>query len=191
MKIIKWSTAIVVVLGFASWMGCEGLTGKSSMKSDPVARGKYLVAITGCSDCHTPMKMGPQGPEPDMTKYLSGHPTGLKMPKAPTLAMPWGWAGAITNTAFSGPWGVDYSANLTTDQGTGVLATWTEEMFVRAMRTGKHFGEPNGRPIMPPMPWPDFAQMTDEDLKAVYAYLKTVPAVVNEVPAYEPPIAKK
>ena len=92
--------------------------------------------------------------------------------------------GALSNTAFADPWGVTYSANLTPDQNTG-MGIWDEEMFVTAMRDGIHMG--TSRTIMPPMPWPMIGQMTDEDLTAVFAYLRSVPAITNHVPEYEPP----
>src|SRR6185436_18192295 len=86
-----------------------------------VARGAYLVRHMGCNDCHTPLKLGPRGPEPDMTRALTGHPEGLVMPPAPALPPgPWGWVGAATNTAFAGPWGVSFTANLTPDKETGL-----------------------------------------------------------------------
>jgi mono/diheme cytochrome c family protein len=147
--------------------------------SDVVKRGEYLVRVGSCNDCHTPLKMGPTGPEPDMTRMLSGHPSDLKMPPAPGPTGPWAWHGAATSTAFAGPWGVSYAIYLTSD-ATG-LRNWTEDMFVRAMRTGQHTG--NGRPILPPMPWQSLNAMTDADLRAVFAYLKTVPPVRNLVPA--------
>jgi len=151
-----------------------------------VARGKYLVDAIACSDCHTPLKMGPKGPEPDMEKFLSGHPESPALPPPPKL--PEGpWIMVATNTAFAGPWGVTYAINLTSDQNTG-LGIWTEEMFVKAMREGRHMGQ--ARPIMPPMPWQAIGTLTDEDLKAVFAYLKTVKPVVNHVPDYEPPAEK-
>ena len=92
---------------------------------------------------------------------------------------PWVWSGAATNTAFSGPWGVSYTANLTPDQNTG-LGIWTEDMFVQAIRTGRHMGV--SRPINPPMPWPMYRNMTDSDLRAIFAFLQTIPAVKNKVP---------
>lgn len=148
--------------------------------ADRVARGKYLVdSAGGCNDCHTPMKMGANGPEPDMARYLAGHPEGLAVGRAPQLADGWLYAGNVTNTAFAGPWGVSYAANLTSDEETGIGA-WTEEVFLASIRSGKHLGV--GRPILPPMPWPTYGRMTDEDLKAVFAYLKTVPAQRNRVP---------
>ncbi len=104
---------------------------------DPVERGEYLVTVLACSDCHTPMKMGEAGPEPDLTQMLSGHPEGMAMPPVPPLPEPWLWAGAATNTAFSGPWGVNYATNLTPEEVTG-MGIWTEEMFVKELKTGKH-----------------------------------------------------
>ena len=152
--------------------------------ADPVERGRYLVTIAGCDDCHTPFVVGPEGPHPDMTRRLSGHPEVLVMDAPPALAGAWMWVGAATNTAFAGPWGVSFAANLTPDENTG-LGIWTEEMFIGALRTGKHMGQ--SRPIAPPMPWPAYGQMTDEDLKAVFAYLRTIPPIVNRVPDYQPP----
>jgi mono/diheme cytochrome c family protein len=151
-----------------------------------VARGRYLVTIASCNDCHTPLKMGPKGPEPDMDRMLSGHPEQMVMPAPPSLApeAPWNWAGAGTLTSFAGPWGISYAANLTPDRNTG-LGIWSREMFVKALRTGRHMGQ--SRPLLPPMPWRGIAQMTDDDLGAVYAYLRTIPPVHNRVP--EPVIA--
>jgi hypothetical protein len=149
-----------------------------------VARGEYLVKTIGCNDCHTPLKMGPQGPEPDLDRYLSGHPEQVgPMPAVPPRGG-WLWSGAATNTAFTGPWGVSYAANLTPDQNTG-LGIWTEDMFVKAIRTGRHMG--TSREILPPMPWPAFRNATDEDLRAIYAYLRSIRPMTNHVPDVEPP----
>lgn len=150
-----------------------------------IRRGAYLVQIAGCNDCHTPLKMGPKGPVPDMTRMLSGHPEGLKMPPAPKLPEgPWGWTGAATLTAFAGPWGVSFAANLTPDPQTG-LGQWTEAQFLQMVRTGRHLGQ--GRPILPPMPVPSLQAASESDLKAIFAYLKSIPPVMNRVPvAIEP-----
>jgi len=142
-------------------------------------RGEYIVTIGSCNDCHTPWKMGPKGPEPDFTRRLSGHPADMVMPTAPKPTGPWLWAGAATNTAFAGPWGVSYAINLTPDDASG-LGKWTEAMFVEAMRSGKHAGV--GRPILPPMPWPALAAMNDADLKAVFAYLRSIKPIKNMAP---------
>ena len=150
----------------------------------PVERGKYIVEAGGCNDCHTPWRMGANGqPEPDMARYLSGHPEDVKLPPPPKVdpKSPWIWGGAAMFTAFYGPWGVSYAMNLTPDQNTG-LGIWTEDMFVRAIRTGKHMGEASSRDILPPMPWPAFKNFNDADLKAIYAYLRTIKPIVNHVP---------
>ena len=144
-----------------------------------VERGAYLVNIMACNDCHTPWKMGPQGPEPDMTRMLSGHPQDMVMPAVARQKGPWEWVGAGTNTAFSGAWGVSFTANLTPDPETG-LGKWTDETFIRALRTGRHEGQ--GRPILPPMPYPMYRNATDEDLRAVFAFLQSIPAIRNKVP---------
>ena len=166
-------------------------SGAAGADSSSVARGKYLVTVAGCHDCHTPLKMGPKGPEPDMSRMLSGHPESFPKVEPPKLApdAPWNWVGASTSTAFAGPWGISYALNLTPDQNTGI-GIWTEDMFVKAMRTGRHMGQ--SRPILPPMPWHNVAQMTDQDLAAVFVYLRSIPPIKNRVPdavVAEPPPA--
>lgn len=147
--------------------------------TEQIARGKYLVAYGDCNGCHTPLKMGPKGPEPDMTRMLSGHPEKAVLPPPPKLTgSPW-FAATAGMTAWAGPWGISYAANLTPDLNTG-MGIWTEEMFIRAMRDGKHMGY--GRPILPPMPWHSIRTLSDGDLKAIFAYLRTVPPVANRVP---------
>ena len=153
-------------------------------RQSPVERGRYLVTIAGCNDCHTPFKMTDRGPEPDMDRMLSGHPEQMKLPPAPKAQGPWVWSGAATNTAFAGPWGVTYAANLTPDKNTG-LGIWDERMFIKTLRTGRHWGV--ARPILPPMPWQNYRQATDEDLKAIFAFLQSLPPVSNEVPEPVPP----
>lgn len=162
----------------------------SASTSDLVARGEYLVMVGGCNDCHTPWILTENGPAPDMTRMLSGHPADLPMPPPPeTGGSPWMWGGAASNTAFYGPWGVSYARNLTPHPISGMGAVWTEEMFVKALRTGKHYGE--SRPILPPMPWENYGKMTDHDLKAVWTYLQSIPPVHNEVPDIPIPVKKK
>lgn len=151
-----------------------------------VIRGEYMVNTMGCHDCHTPWVMGPQGPEPDMTRALTGHPQDMKLPPAPTLpAGPWVWIGAGTNTAFAGPWGVSFTANLTPDKETG-LGDWTVEQFIATIRTQRHLGK--GRPVLPPMPAKVYANLTDEDLRALFAYLQSLAPVKNRVPAPIDPV---
>jgi hypothetical protein len=155
-------------------------------KSDRIARGKYLVTAVGCHDCHTPMKEGDKGPEPDMTRMLSGHPEGIQMPAAPPAQGIWGISASLTMTAWSGPWGTSFVANITPDPETGI-GKWSEDNFVKTIRNGRHMG--NGRPILPPMPIPAFVNFSDDDLKSMFAYLQSVPAIKNRVPAPLPPVA--
>lgn len=155
----------------------------TSSPTDVVKRGEYLVTIAGCNDCHTPWKMGPKGPEPDMSRMLSGSPEGMVMTPA-KLEMPWMAAFSATMTSASGPWGVSYSKNLTPDP-TG-LGSWDEAAFKVALRTGMHNG--SERPIMPPMPWQMIGKMTDDDLHAVWMYLRSIPPVKNTPPEYQPPV---
>jgi len=165
----------VTLLGTAS--GRFGAAAKEP--EGPIARGRYLVGVLGCEDCHTPKKMGPHGPEPDMTRRLMGHPEGTKLPAPPKPVGPWVVAATGDLTAWSGPWGMSFATNLTPHENTGI-GIWTEEMFVRALRTGRHMG--TSRPILPPMPWQIYGDLTDDDLKAVYAFLRTLPAMPNRVP---------
>ncbi len=158
-----------------------------AVAKERVERGRYLVSTSGCHDCHTPWIDGPEGPEPDMTRALSGHPQDLVLPPAPQLGdSPWVMTASGTNTAFAGPWGVSFTANLTPDENTGI-GVWTEEIFLNTIRSGRHWGV--SRPILPPMPWKVYGQMTDEDLKSIYAYLHSLPPRSNRVPEPLPPAA--
>jgi hypothetical protein len=152
-----------------------------------VKRGEHLVTTGLCHDCHTPLVMGKNGPEPDMKRALSGHPQDMVItapaPQQPNS--PWMGAFSPTLTAWSGPWGVSFSANLTPDPDTGRLRDFTEEQFVQTLRTGRHQGQ--GREILPPMPWPWIGKMPDDDLKAIFAYLRQVAPVKNKVPDPLPP----
>jgi mono/diheme cytochrome c family protein len=149
-----------------------------------IARGQYLVTTSGCNDCHTPWVDGPNGPEPDMSRMLSGHPQDFELPAPPAPAGPWIVAAAATNTAWSGPWGISFTANLTPDPETG-LGSWTQRNFVETIRTGRHMGR--GRVILPPMPIPMYKHFSDADLEAIYTYLRSIPAISNRVPEPLPP----
>ena len=136
-----------------------------------VERGKYLVGITGCHDCHSP-KIAGMKPDPD--RILSGRPQTTKVPTAAT-----GEVHASEDlTAWQGGWGQSVASNLTPDPATGIGMRYTEAKFVQAMRTGK---KPEGVTIMPPMPVDVYVNMKDDDLKAIYAYLKTIKPIRNAV----------
>jgi mono/diheme cytochrome c family protein len=154
---------------------------KQATEKDLVERGRFLVLAGGCGDCHTPKVFGPQGPQPDTTKLLSGHPSQMKLPEVDlSMIQPGKWVLFSQDlTAAVGLWGASFSANLTPDQETGI-GTWQPEMFINAMRTGKHLGA--GRPIMPPMPWENIGKLSDDDLRSIFAYLKTIKPIKNKVP---------
>ena len=166
------------------WSGAFPVGAAVSVNADLTARGAYLVTAIGCADCHTPLKPGPHGPEPDQSRALSGHPETLQLPPPPKTDGSWVWFGAATNTAFAGPWGISYASNLTPDPDTG-LGRWKAEDFVKAMKTGKHVGV--ARPIMPPMPWQSLSHLTEDDLRAMFQYLHSLPPIRNQVPDYQPP----
>jgi hypothetical protein len=175
------------VASVADPVDASSATGTDASRAE-IARGEYLTKIMVCNDCHTPWTMTPRGPEPDMTRMLSGHPESILVtaPPAPGDG-PWVWASTGTNTAFVGPWGVSFTANLTPDPETG-LGKWTADTFIAAIRSGRHEGQ--GRPILPPMPWPMFRSATDEDLRAIFAYLQSIPPIHNRVPLpLDPPEA--
>jgi len=151
-------------------------------KKGQIERGEYLVSVGGCNDCHSPKIFTPMGPIPDTTRLLSGHPANSKLPQVPEGVLgldQWGVLVSGDLTAWVGPWGTSFTRNLTPDVATG-LGSWTEDIFIKAIRTGKDMGE--GRAILPPMPWPEYRKMTDDDLKAIFAYLQSLKPIENAVP---------
>jgi mono/diheme cytochrome c family protein len=116
-------------------------------------RGKYLVSIAGCNDCHTP---GYFFGKPDMSRYLGGSEVGFEIPGL----------------------GVFHGPNLTPDPETG-LGNWNIGQIVTALQTGKR---PDGRELAPTMPWRAFANLTQDDVTAIAVFLKSLPPVKNKVP---------
>lgn len=150
--------------------------------------GEHIVVIAGCNDCHTPKKMTAHGPVLDTALWLSGHPAQMPAPDIDRKEVEAkGLAVTQTLTAWVGPWGISYAANLTSD-ATGI-GNWEEVNFMKVMREGKFKGMDNTRPILPPMPWEMFQHMTDEELKAIFAYLKSTTPIRNVVPGAEPPLS--
>lgn len=181
-RAVKRSLAVAVV---SSFIACQ-----SSGTDDPqarVRRGEYLVSVLACDDCHSPKVFTDRGPAPDPALRLSGHHGGPEVPVVPggTLG-PNRWGAITTNdmTAWVGPWGTTFAVNLTPHPDG--LGLWTEDQFVQALRTGRHLGV--GRPVLPPMPWPAYAHMPDEDLRSIFAFLRTLPPVANVVPQPLPPV---
>jgi len=149
--------------------------------------GQHIVTVSGCHDCHSPKKMTAMGPQIDSTMMLSGHPA--QMPDFDVNRKETEAKGLVTTqdlTAWAGPWGVSYTANLTSDS-TGI-GTWTEGQFMYAIRNGKYKGLENSRPLLPPMPWDMYRNFSDDELKAIFAYLKSTKPIRNIVPAPKPPM---
>ena len=170
------ASACALALAFAPSASAQSST------EGQVERGKYLVGITGCHDCHSPKIVGMK-PDPD--RILSGRPQTTKVPSA--------GAGEVHAsedfTAFTGGWGSTVASNLTPDPATGLGMRYNEAKFIAAMRTGK---KPEGVAIQPPMPVDVYVNMKDDDLKAIYAYLKTIKPIRNAVRAgITPAPAKK
>jgi hypothetical protein len=148
---------------------------------EQVKHGEYLVTSIGCDDCHSPKVFGPTGPELDMSRRLSGRRSDIPLPKADTSSLKSWMLFAHDLTAAVGPWGASFSANITSD-ATGI-GNWSFEQFKTALRKGKYKGLEEGRDLLPPMPWPQYKNLTDEDLKAIFAFLKSTKPVKNIVPA--------
>jgi mono/diheme cytochrome c family protein len=179
MKLTTAKSILVPALVLVA-LGAVLMTAAGQPPNADVKRGQYLVQGAGCGDCHTPKQMGPSGPEPDMSRALSGHPQALVMPPAPPLGRsPWGIVASLDLTAWSGPWGVSFATNLTPDQDTG-LGSWTARTFVETIRSGRVMGR--GRQLLPPMPYQTIRTFDDADLRAMFAYLQTIPAIANRAP---------
>jgi mono/diheme cytochrome c family protein len=162
--VISALAAVAVALGLASCAKnaqvsttTDSTTTTTMTPAQKIERGQYLSTIGGCNDCHTP---GTFYGAPDMSRQLSGSELG-----------------------WTGPWGTSYAANITPDSATGT-GRYSEDDLVNAFRKGV---KPGGAPILPPMPWPNYAHLSDEDAYALAAYLKSVPPVVHAVPADLPP----
>ena len=176
---------VVVLIAFA------GVSSFGGEKEESIKRGKYLVDLGGCNLCHTPKIMTESGMELDQTRLLSGHPQDDTDTVYTAEAL--NAAGQVTKSNFhltkwAGPWGVSFAANLTPDTLTGI-GSWSEGTFIATIRSGRHMG--SGRKIQMPMPVDVFAQFTDDDLKAIFAYLKSLKPIENRVPAPIPPPAEK
>ena len=160
---------------------------EDQLRQELVDYGGLLIKIGGCNNCHTPKVMGENGFEPDPGRMLSGHPASEKLPPI-DLSMVGSDKYVLTFpmlTAYVGPWGVSYAANLTPDENTGI-GGWDKEQFIKTMRSGYHMGVEKGRRILPPMPWFNLKETPDADLEAMFVYLQSLPPVNNRVPDYIP-----
>ncbi|WP_372918253.1 diheme cytochrome c-553 [Salegentibacter sp.] len=155
-------------------------------QKDLVKRGKYLVNTIGCQDCHSPKRMGERGPEYIKELSFSGYQAKNELPPISQDALDKGWMLISPDlTAAVGPWGVSFAANLTSDD-TGI-GNWSFEQFKRSLTEGKLKGLPNGRMLLPPMPWENFKNLEEEDLRAMYEYFLSTEPVNNPVPPPIPP----
>jgi len=153
---------------------------------DLIKKGEYLVTTIGCNDCHSPKRMGEHGPEVIPELMLSGYPGDRPVAKVSADALKNGWGMFNADlTSFVGPWGESFAGNLTPDPSG--IGNWTEEQFKKSLTQGKFKGVDGGRMLLPPMPWQNWANMKDEDVKAIFLYLKSIPPVRNVVPAPIPP----
>ena len=185
-KLISYFSVGFLLLMFFS--GCKNNVKTSNSenivtsKEELIKRGSYLVSSIGCSDCHSPKKIGPRGLEVIDTLIFSGFPADTKLPKYDKKIVDQGWG--LVNfdfTANVGSWGVSFGANITSDASG--IGNWPEENFIRAMRRGKYKGIEGARTLLPPMPWADFSNLTDDDVIAIHAFLITIKPVRNIVPA--------
>jgi hypothetical protein len=187
---MKRRQATILCLSLFTMIGTVFLLdgcGRKSTEPSPTERGKYLVMAGGCGDCHSPKVLTAAGPVPDTTRLLSGYPSSVKLPEIPKgILGPALWGAVTTNdmTAWVGPWGVSFSYNLTPHPTTGI-GNWSEALFNQSLRTGKFMG--TSRDMLPPMPWQEMGKMTDDDLKAIFAYLRSLPPIDNAIPEPLPP----
>ncbi len=155
-------------------------------KDSLIKRGSYLVSIMGCNDCHSPKKIGPQGPFVDTARMLSGFPSDAPVPLANAdVAKNHQIIFTGDLMGYVGPWGTSFSANITSD-ATGI-GNWTLDQFKLAFQKGKFMGLKEERGLMPPMPWEQFASVTEPDVEAIFTYLKSTKPIKNVVPSYRPP----
>lgn len=147
-----------------------------------IKKGEHLVAIMGCNDCHSPKAMGPHGPEIIADKMLSGYPSEMPIVKHKNKLIEQGFAMFYPDlTASIGPWGISFAGNLTPD-ATGI-GNWSEEQFKKALTQGKYKGMDGGRMLLPPMPWPNYQALNDNEIHAIFMYLRSIKPVRNIVPS--------
>lgn len=180
-------SAMFLIVSAISMVACKNNTKPVTLAvAEPtgeqlIQKGEYLVRIMGCNDCHSPKEMGPQGPVVKTDLMLSGYPSGRTLQKVNTGILKSGWVMMNEDfTATAGMWGISFAANITSDQ-TGI-GNWTEENFKRALKEGKYKGLADSRTLLPPMPWFNFTTISDEDVKAIFAYLQNTKPIKNVVP---------
>lgn len=189
-KTLLLTLGAIAISSISLFYSCSESTPEQNEETKTVAvptheevlkRGKHLVTIMGCNDCHSPKKMGPKGPEIIMERMLSGFPSDRPVAKLDNKLTKEGFAIMYPDmTAAAGPWGVSFASNLTPDE-TGI-GNWTEEQFKKALTEGKLKGLDGSRPLLPPMPWMNYTTLTDEEIHAIFSYLKSITPIKNIVP---------
>lgn len=190
-KTIFTSLAIAIISVMLLNTSCTN-SGEAKEETNPIAveptheeiimKGLHLVTIMGCNDCHSPKKMGPQGPEIIGDLLLSGYPSNRPLVKFDSKLIKEGFPMLYPDlTAAAGPWGVSFAANLTPDE-TGI-GGWTEEQFKKALTKGKLKGLDSNRTLLPPMPWFNFINLSNDEVHSIFTYLKSLKPVKNIVPA--------
>jgi len=188
MKRILFILTAIIAISSTAFIACNSAEGKpgTEIKSKDLAamikRGEYLVSSIGCDDCHSPKIVGPNGFEIIPETRFGGYPSNRPIQSVDTGNLKKGWMlfGPDLTSAV-GPWGMSFSANISSD-ATGI-GNWKEEQFIRALREGKSKGLKGNRNLLPPMPWFVYKNFTDEDLKSIFAFLKSTKPVHNVVPA--------
>lgn len=187
--VVSFLALLALATGIFAAKHAEAKRLSFSMRAS-IAHGKYLVDAIGCGDCHTPWRWDEKlhEPVPETKLLFSGSPEGTKPPVG--TANPPEQVDNFFSKTYKGGWGVSFGANITPDKETGI-GSWSFADFKRAMHDGKYKSQwshkGDGRPLMPPMPWEDFANLNDRDLHDIYNYLMSVPPVRNKVPEYIPP----
>ena len=188
MKAIILSSAFILVLACGAMVSCNTTEGKEKSSNERgdhatfIKRGEYLINSIGCDDCHSPKRIGPSGFEIIPELRFGGYPSDRPIQSVDSNSLAKGWMlfGSDLTSAV-GPWGMSFAANISSDE-TGI-GNWKEEQFIKAIREGKSKGLDGSRPLLPPMPWISYKNLTDDDLKAMFAYLKASKPVHNVVPA--------
>lgn len=179
---------LVMIMIFALPILISTSEDKEDMNTE-IKRGRELVSDYGCGTCHSPKVETKAGLIADLQKTLSGHRADDKdLPNIPEGFLGGDtWSGVYSKslTAWAGPWGIAFAANLTPDKETGIGA-WSKQNFISTIKLGIHTTS-LAREIVPSMPWREFSSLTDDDLGAIYSYLMTLKPITNKVPEHIEP----
>ena len=179
--------ALVLIIFILLVIGIPNLFASKEMdKEIKIKMGKVLTEEFGCVDCHSPKLIIQDQIMIDEKKIFSGHPQNNILPDfPPELVGPGKWRGLYTSgmTAWGGPWGITYAANLTPDKETGI-GNWSEENFMSVIKLGIHSSLT--RKMLPPMPWSEVSRLGDDELSAIFVYLKSLKPIKNKVPESKP-----